>query len=91
LSTKQLGRYLAVVVHDTSMKVDCTSRAGSNPDVLWRHFEEYVYAVSAMNIGDLMARPEAPATAVHTNMLWRVRENSVERTAVWLEPDGGRL
>jgi hypothetical protein len=38
-----------------------------------------------------MAGLQAGVTAVDANMLRRIRENVVRRTAVWIEMDGGRF
>jgi hypothetical protein len=38
-----------------------------------------------------MAGFRAGVTTFDTNMLRRIRENVVRRTAVWLEMDGGRF
>jgi hypothetical protein len=54
---------------------------------LWGHLKERVYAVPPRTIEDLAA----DATTVDANMLTRVRENVVQRTAVYLEMDGGRV
>jgi hypothetical protein len=69
------------------------SVAGSDSDefFLWGHLKEQVYAVPLRTIEDLVARLQAAVTMVDANMLRRVRENAVRRTAVYLEMDGGRF
>jgi hypothetical protein len=89
------GRCLVVVERDISRKVDCmaSSVAGSNFDgfFLWGHLKEQVYVDPPRTIEDLVVRLQAAVTTVDANMLRRVRENAVRRTAVCLEMDGGRL
>jgi hypothetical protein len=58
---------------------------------LWGHLKEQVYAIPPRTIEDLVARFKAAVTTVDGSMLRRVRENSVPRTAVCLEMDGGRF
>jgi hypothetical protein len=85
-----------------SRKMDWTCRAdsiassvaGSNSDgffFLWGHLKEQVYTVPPRTIEDLVARLQAAVTTVDANMLRRVPENAVRRTAVCLEMDGDRF
>jgi hypothetical protein len=53
----------------------------------WRHLKDDVYALPPRTIEDVVAA----VTTVEANMLRRVRENAVRRTALCLEMDGGRL
>jgi hypothetical protein len=57
--------------------------------ILWVHLKKHVYAVPSRTIEDLVGRLQAAVTTVDTNLLRRVRENAVRRTAVYLEMDGG--
>jgi hypothetical protein len=50
---------------------------------------KHVYAVPPRTIEDLVEKLKAAVTTVDANMLRRVRENAVWRTAVCLEMDGG--
>jgi hypothetical protein len=54
---------------------------------LWRHLKENMHAVLPRNIEDLEAGIQDAATAVLVNMLRRVRDNTVRRTAACLEMD----
>jgi hypothetical protein len=56
---------------------------------LWGHLKEQVYAVPPRTIEDLVTRIQSALTGVDANMLRRVRENAVRRTAVCLEMDRG--
>jgi hypothetical protein len=57
---------------------------------LWGHLKEYVHADPPGTYDDLVARLEAAVTAFDVDMLRRVRENVMRRTAVCLEMDEGR-
>jgi hypothetical protein len=77
---------------DWTWRADCmvSSVAGCNFTVFFSlsgHLKERVYAVCPRTIEDLVARLQAAVTAVDANMLRRVRENTVWRTAVSLEID----
>jgi hypothetical protein len=95
------GRCPAVVERDISRKVDGrrgpTAWSPRSPDLtlidffLRGHLKEQVYAVRPMTIEDLVARLQAAVTTVDANMLRRVRENAVRRTAICLQMDGGRF
>jgi hypothetical protein len=56
---------------------------------LWGHAKKYVYADTRMTIEDLVAILHVAVTMVDANMLRRVRENAVRRTAVCHQMDGG--
>jgi hypothetical protein len=58
---------------------------------LWGHLKEQVYTVPPRTIEDLVARLQAVVRTVDTNMLRRVQENAMQRTAVCLEMDGGHF
>jgi hypothetical protein len=72
---------------------------GSRGPIVWlprspdltamEHLKEHGYAASPRTIEDLVARLQATVAAA--NMLRRVLENSVQRTAVCLELDKGRF
>lgn len=53
--------------------------------------KENAYVSPPTIIEDLVARLQLVMTSVDTNMLRRVRENAVRRTAVCLEMDEGRF
>jgi hypothetical protein len=50
---------------------------------------EHIYTVPPRGNEDLIARLSAAVTMVDANMLRRVRGNALQRTAVYLETDGG--
>jgi hypothetical protein len=56
---------------------------------LWGHLKEHDYAVPPRTIEDLVERLQATTTSVDANMLRRVRENVLRRSAVCLEMEGG--
>jgi hypothetical protein len=58
---------------------------------VWGNLKEHVYLVPHRTIEDLVGRLQEAVTMVDANMLRRVRENAVRRTAVCLETDGGRF
>jgi hypothetical protein len=58
---------------------------------LWGHLKEHDYAVPPRTIEDLVERLQAAMTSVDANMLRRVRENVLRRSAVCLEMEGGRF
>jgi hypothetical protein len=53
--------------------------------------KEHVYAVPSRAIEELVARLQAAVITVDVKMLRHVRQNSVRRTAVCFEMDGGRF
>jgi hypothetical protein len=58
---------------------------------LWGNLKEQIYAVPPWTSEDFVARLQAAVTTVDANMLRRVRENAVRRTAVCLIMDGGHF
>jgi hypothetical protein len=57
---------------------------------VWGRLKEQDSAVPPRTIEDLVARLQTAVTTADANMLRRVRENAVRRTAVCLEMDEGR-
>lgn len=91
------GRCLAVVESDISRKADAEGRlhaswvGGSNSDGLFPlgAREREFYALLHRIIEDLVARLQAAATSDNANILSRVRDNAMRRTAVCLEMYAG--
>jgi hypothetical protein len=95
-SSAPWGKCPAVSERDISKKV--TGHRGPiawpsrPPDLPPTHYfsvgTENVYAVPPRTIENFVARLQAAVTKVDVNILRRVRENAVRRTAVCLEMDG---
>jgi hypothetical protein len=58
---------------------------------LWGHLKEQVYAVPLRTIDELVEKLQAAVITDDANMLRRVRDNAMRRTAVCLEIDGSRV
>jgi hypothetical protein len=88
------GRYRPVSERDISRKVDWTSSANFRASSVARcnsdrflpvvHLKMHVYTFPTKTIKDLMVRLQAALITVDTNMLERVRENDVWRSAAFL-------
>jgi hypothetical protein len=67
--------------------------AGSIPDGFfpWGHLKDYLYAVPPKTIEVIAARFRPDVTTVDANVLRRVQENAVRRTAVCIRTVGDRF